>query len=582
MRKCQELATVLATEYAEKTINSRLPKLVISLKNTASESYCARYAAGKLSIEAGSLLAQTYAISHLSTAIKAGHLSDFIGENTPRFPLRPLWLKALTEIYLTDSLSIHLPDFMLAEDANLLIPRFCKRLIECGYNSILIGSHDNCITPSSPNTKINSADNLAAIFQQLSDHGIKILLKPNFAANQDGSCSCPSKSTSTRSPPLHILLGSSFDFLFKLFPKIEAFFWESLYLSPAFRNDVLSIDATDATDAEIALAEVQMLEKCIQGRSKLILYMPSNHHDEALRQARWITKFIDDMGKNSILAFNAVSGGHFDDHSLDHPLWELLRTSPDTSSTAFLPIINIGLIKQGEGLWPTTNFDLLDRFLPRCNRHRFEGIIGLVSHIPESGSLLDCNLWVAGQTLWRFQPTSLLAETWFKAFRPNEDVQFSLKVMKIARTLSLDLSLLRSIAVNPEAVPISSEQAKIYGDNILTSLKLLKLVYEKEMNVRRKNGVKLNRITLNRDQTIGVGSDAEKNSHPPIKEYFTFFAHNVKQLLGSFLPAFNMPVSFILGEEEQNISFWNHDLETPHRGHKNSIMEAIYLENRYL
>ncbi|MBA3604354.1 MAG: hypothetical protein H0W50_12135, partial [Parachlamydiaceae bacterium] len=105
MRKCQELATVLATEYAEKAKNTRLPKLVLSLKNNESESYCARYAAGKLTIEAGSLLAQTYAICQLGTAIKAGHLSDFIGENNPRFPLRPLWLKAITEIYLTDSLS---------------------------------------------------------------------------------------------------------------------------------------------------------------------------------------------------------------------------------------------------------------------------------------------------------------------------------------------------------------------------------------------------------------------------------------------------------------------------------------------
>ncbi|MBA3604194.1 MAG: hypothetical protein H0W50_11295, partial [Parachlamydiaceae bacterium] len=472
-------------------------------------------------------------------------------------------------------LSIHLPDFMLAEDANLLIPRFCKRLIECGYNSILIGSHHKCKVTSSPSTKINAADNLVAIFRQLNDHGIKILLKPNFAVNLEGPSTSPSPY------PLKISLERSFDFLYNLFPRIEALFWESLYLSPAFRNEVLTIDASDATDAESALAEVQMLEKCIQGRSKLIFYMPSNHHDEALRQARWINKFIDDMGKNSIISFNAVSGGHFDDHCSDHPLWELLRISPDTSSTAFLPVINIGLIKQGEGLWPTTNFDLLDRFLPRCTRHRFEGIIGLISHIPESGSLLDCNLWVAGQTLWRYQPTSLLAETWFKAFRPTEDVQFTLKVMKIARTLSLDLSLLRSIAINPEAAPVTAEEAKIYGENILTSLRLLKLFYEKEKNAKRKTGVKLNGIKLNRGQ-INASSDSDANSRPSIKEYFTFFAHNVKQLLGSFLPAFNMPVSFIMGEEEYNISFWNHDLETPHRGHKNSIMEAIYLENRYL
>ncbi len=551
MRKCQELATALAAEYAEKSKNKRMPKLILSLKDKPDEGFSAKYSAGKLSIHAGSLLAQTYAICHLGAAINAGHLPDSLGENHPRFPLRPLWLKALMEVFLTDHVTLHLPEFMLAEDAKVLIPRFCKRLIECGYNSVLIGTHLSNWKLSPSTTTSSPTTNLEDIFQQLHDHGIKIILKPNFAID--------ATTLFLGSPQLKTHLQNSFDALFRLFPKIDAFFWESLCQTPAYLNDPMALDSTDG---EIALTEIKLLEHCLQNRSNLIFYIPSPPKNEALRQARWITKFVDEMGVKSLLSFNAVSGSFYDDHSADHPLWELLRTSPDVSSTALLPIINIGLVKQGEGLWPITNFDLLDRFVSRCYRHHFEGAIGLISHIPESGSLLDCNLWVAGQTLWRDHPPFLIAETWFKAFRPAEDAQFSLELMKIARGIVLQLSLLRSIASNEsEGISLGIDEAKIHGESILSSLKKLKLLYEKQ---------------------VSLHLDVKDDSRPSIKEYFSFFAHDVKQLLGSFLPTFNLPLSHVLDEEESQISFWSHELEIPHRGHKNSTMEAIYLENRYL
>lgn len=546
MRKCQELATVLATEYAENSKNKQFPKLMLSHKNRESESFFATYAAGKLSIDASSLLAQSYAISHLGTAIKAGHLADFIGESTPRFPLRPLWLKASTEVYLAENISLHLPDFMLAEDARLLIPRFCKRLIECGFNAILIGNQQSGWKSPISHIPTKSNTHLSDIFQQLNDHAIKILIKPHF--HLDLATAYPS------STQLHDRLQDSIESLFKLFPKFEALFWESLCATPAYRNGA---EAVDAIDAEIVLSEIRLLEQILQNRSKLIFYMPAVQQNEGLRQARLITHLIDDMGKNSVLAFNAVCGEFFDDHSGDHPLWELLRASPDSSATALLPLLNIGLLKQGEGLWPITNFDLLERFLSRCYRHHFAGIIGMTSHIPEPGSLLDCNLWVAGQALWRMLPPSLLAETWFKAFRQKEDPHFFLTAMKTARSISLELSRLRSIASNLAHTPLGIEEAKIYGENILAALKRLKFLYEKQKNPK-------------------------KDTRPSTKDHFPFFAHDVRQLLGSFLPTFNLPLAHIFDVEEPDISFWSHELEKPHRGHKGSIMEAIYLENRYL
>lgn len=538
MKKCQELATVLAAEYAERSKNRHAPHLHLSIKEKNGEGYTSSYAGGKLSITANNLLAQTYAISQMGTAIQARHLAEYLGESSPRFSLRPLWLKAPIEVSLTDQLSLHLPEFMLAEDAQLLLPRLCKRLIECGYNSILIGTHQNNWelkeVPSTLTVDLNS------LIQQLHDHGIQVILKPNFKTEISSKAPCKSKA----------YLEAVINELFIDFPAIDGLFWESLWQTPAYHEDEESLDLTDA---EIALSEIEILESCIQDRSKLIFYMaaPNANKNEAARQAKWILSLLDDMKKNSILAFSAVVGSAFDDHAKDNPLWEILRESPDFSATALLPILNVGLVKQGEGLWPVTNFDLLERFLPRCSGHSFAGIVCTASHLPQAGSVLDCNLWVAGQSLWRSIAPSLLAETWFKAFRPEENPALCLQVMEKARSIALNLTAIPKLN-------LAADEAKIYGDSLMGNLRQLNWILDKEH--------------------CSSGSSA----HPSIKDHFTFFSRDVKQLLAIFLPTYNLSLSFHSTHDEPTASFWSHELDTPHRGPKNSTMEAIYLENRYL
>lgn len=541
MRKCQELAAVLAAEYTE---NRTGKHLTLSLKDwpKKSESFLASYSAGKLSIEAGSPLAQVYAICQLSAATKACHLADYLGESQPRFPLRPLWLKATIEMALSPNMTLHLPDFMLAEDARLLLPRFCKRLLECGYNSILIGTQLKDPPFSTPSPA--PCTDLSAIFQQLHDHGIKILLKPSFALDTD--------TLSFYDPQFETLLQTSIDTLFLLFPEIDGFFWESLWQTATYRSHA---KAFESTDAEIVLSEIHLLEKCLQKRAMLIFYLAHASEKEAYEQARWLPSLVDDMGPGSILAFNAVCGALYDDHQNSHPIWDSLRESPDTSATPWMPILNVGLIKQGEGLWPTTNFELIDRFLNRCYRHQFIGAIGLAGHLPQTGSVLDCNLWVFGHSLWKALPASLLAETWFKAFRPKENPAFCLKIMSLARAIALDMSFLRATYEGNE--PLKNEAAKIYGDSILSRLKQVKWLLDNHKN-------------------------REVAQAPSIKEHFPFFARDIKQLLAAYLPTYNLPLSHTLESDEPTTSFWNADLESPSCGEKNSIMELIFSQNHYL
>lgn len=544
MRKCQELATALATEYQEMTKNKQAPRLVLSLKDKKEEGYISSYAAGKLSIIANNSLSQAFAISQLCAAVNARHLAEFLGEIKPRYALRPLWLKATNEISFGKGLSIHLPEFMIAEDAELLIPRLCKRLIECGYNAILIGSHFNCWEEENP--KINELKiDLNAMLKQLHEHGIQVILKPNVQIDFNSTSLTKNLKSS---------LENIFNDFYDQFSNVDYIFWESLWLTSVYQNDP---KALLMTDSEMLLEEIRLLEQNLVNKSKLIFYMsaPRAQEKECLRHARWMINLLDDMHQNSMIAFNAVCGYPHSDHQCGHPIWELLRESPDCSSTPLLPVLNIGLVNQGEGLWPIINADLLDRFLPRCSRHHFAGALSMASHMPRSGSVLDCNLWVAGQSLWRDISPLLLLETWFKAFRSDENLHFCLKAMKCGRDIAMQLC---SLSPQHLLESLSGEESKIYGDHILSSLKQLQNQWKKQIDKK------------------------SLNAHPKIKDYFNFFAKDVKQLLGAYLPTYNIPLSYLIDNEEPSISFWNAKLDTPNRGHKNSIMEAIYLENRYL
>lgn len=531
MRKSQELTDALKTEYLEKIVEG-FPKLVLKKNPMPPEAFSANYSAKTLIIEASSPIGHSYGISKLTAAIKGNHLADYLGKSIPRFLWRPIWLKAAYKVEVNEHISLHLPEFMCAADAVHLTPRFCRRLIECGYNSIVIGSQ----LPQ-PSLKLcTNKIQLKLIFEQLREQGIKIIVKPSF--NLNAASICP------YDPEFQKNIKSCIDLTLGDIAPIDSIFWESLSLQEEYRNHS---QALDATDAELLLAEIRTVEKAINKRAELIFFLPSPlDSKKKISQAKWMNLIIDEMSPGSTLAFNAVQGTLYDDHSDNHPIWELLREAPDTSAIPWMPIINFGLVRQGEGLWPLTNFDLVDRFIPRCHRHHFAGVISLSSYLPQPGSLLDCNLWVAGQSLWSCKPSSLFAETWFKAFRPEEDRTACLDAFKKAREIGLTLSRLRSLA---QGAACTGEEARMHGELLLAQLKHIRWLWDS------KNG---------------------PTSH--FKAYFSYFSRDVKQLTTTFLPTFSLPLSHLIDHQEPATSFWAHSNERPHREPQNKQMEAIFNE----
>lgn len=524
-----DLEKILVCEYESIQGVKRIPKLDLRLNSNRTEGFHASYAGNVLTIEAQSHLEQAYGISKLGVALRANHLHDFLGEHTPRFQLRPLWLKGDQEFTLNSTLKISIPKLLSNPEAKKTLPKVCKRLIECGFNALIIGSYfEKAALPAATLT----TSELKGLFDQLHAHGILLILKPDFDLPKTAFCPYEEEFLSSTE--------KSFDLFFKNFSNLAGIFWESLRQKEGYRSHPR---ARYATDAEATLKEIQGLEQALRQRTRLIFYLACPpEKKESLLQARWMASLIDQIHPNSMLAFTAVHGHFYDDHAPDHPLWEILRQTPHASSNAWMPLINLGLIKQGEGLWPLTNLDLLDRFMPRCQRHSFGGIIGMASDICLPGSLLDCNLWVAGHSFWHSCSPSLLAETWFKAFKAEDHFTPCLKGLARARELALILSELRTKAL---PFPPTGEEARIYGELVMSKLKELKAFWEK---------------------------------HPSVflKSYWPYFARDIKHLLTNYLPTFSLPFSYMVDNQDPLHSFWAHNQENVCRFKEDPIMENIF------
>lgn len=559
MKKCQELALVLADEYNEMAKTLRIPLLKLHLgKDSTLESFSAICRAGTLDLYSDGPLAQAYALSFMTVAVKSGHLADYLGTRKPKFALRPLWLGSPAKVAISQHVGLHVPEFMLAEDRQFWLPRFCKRLLECGYNSVMIGAqHGAFISKPAKQTF-----ELSEICHHMLDHGIQLIVKPKFYL-PPGSLpahKCPYDKNFAS------FLATAYSELATELPQLSYIFWESMLLYSNYRYHP---NAKEATTIEIVLEEVRLLESLLGANTGLIFYLPSPNPQSAQKQAAWIPELLDDLGPKTVLAFSAVAGEISADHQLDHSLWNTLRLHRESSATPLLPIVNLGAVHQGEGLWPLVNLDLCERFIPRCQRHNFLGMIGFANHLPKQGGWLDSLLWVAGHSQWdSFQP-HLLMETWFKAFYPNEDFSHCYPLLKDARKIALRTSSLHALACNRKRANLASEEWRVYAEEILAQLKLLQM--------------QCDRYFMKSFQACSQN----------LQGHFNIFMADIKRFIDNFWQFFHLPAINLLNKEEIGPGFWSQTAnksspptswfhEEPQRGLPGSDMEAIFFQNRLL
>ena len=112
MKKTQQYVEKLTQQWKES-----FSKLVLeAIGNSNQQGYSAKYVAGTLYLRADNPLGAVFGISQLNIGSKSGHLAEFLGNQQPRYPIRPLWVRNPPE------------------DWDL----FCTKVIEWGFNAVVV------------------------------------------------------------------------------------------------------------------------------------------------------------------------------------------------------------------------------------------------------------------------------------------------------------------------------------------------------------------------------------------------------------------------------------------------------------
>ncbi len=355
------------------------------------EGYQASFRAGTVNIVGESPLGAAYGLSQLKAGLTSGHLMECLGEIHPAFSLRPLWLEEVPH--------------------NLMSEHFCRRLIELGYNSVIINGEQT--------------GDFTAQSSFLHGYGLNLIV----CANQ---------------------VKQGADYLL----------WKSQHDQPDFNA------ASDLTHAEKLEKEMRQLEKSLPKGTGLIYFLPFLEYVEPEKQAQWLYRLSLVAGPHTILAFSNVAGEPTADDRPPHPFWDRLRLLADRCTTPLLPILNSGSVKQGEGLWPTLPVDTMDRCFAQMIHHNFVGVAGLARRLPPSYGLLHCALWIAGQRLWRHQSTHQLAKTWALAYRSDWNFSRDLNSLKRLRDIAVELNGLTTSIRKGQTLTISLDECRAIAEGI--------------------------------------------------------------------------------------------------------------------
>lgn len=544
MEKAHAVAGKIAKKI-EAQGSKRKPRLMWTVKKASyKEGFNFQYAGGEFRLDAASAASAVFGLHQLQMGVVSGHAAELEGEWRPRFPLRPLWIGCDQEIALSTGVSTFCSSYLceaaVCQD-RVKLERFCEHILELGYNCILLGSGKSVSKPG----PCHSSVIIKFVCSILHEYGLKIIVKPELTYPNAAKC--------VLDQAYYVHVQHSLKQLGRELPQLDGIFWESHCWLPECREYPL---VRETTEADLVRAEIKMLEGVV--KKPLIYYIPASNQEIAKQQAVWIPSVCDDAGTHTILAFPAVAGDMYADHLPPHPLWAVLRRSPDVSSTALMPIVNIGSVGQGEGLWPSLNLDLSERYIGGCLRHRFAGAMCLVNRLSEKGTFLHCNLWLAAQLMWREQPVLRLAETWFLAERPDLNFPCLMDALYSLRVLTLQLSHLRSLEQDKHQ--LTQDECRVLVESILAKLKHLQIQFEKTRN--------------------------KKSSRPTAADYFIPFARDARLITLRALQNMHMPLLHLKKEEDSQGGFWVEGLsgemgkflDNPQKRSSDSVMEVIYNE----
>lgn len=405
-----------AAEFAKKMA---LPEVELKYRRTGdAEGYVFRLWRGRGEVVAASSLGAAYGACRsretlISQAVEA------LGEQKPLFDKRILFIEgdSLVEGVIT------LPKALLAEPERHT-RTLCEGAIALGFNTIAFGA---LLSPGvrEEAAPLPAIELIAAIVEE---YGLKLYAM--------------------------VMAAASIPALIRLWPGCSG----AIVTSRVSKQSQATM-----TYVELIAEGAACLRKAMDKRLDLLLYLPESS------LTGW-EELLDTLPQGVTLLFPAKAGCSLSG-SL-HPLWESLRRSPDSAATPLLPIINVGGLGVGGGLWPLLLYPYIDEVMSRMRRHPFSGIVAMVPTMPTIKGLSHCNLWVLGQRLWsQGYSANELAAQWFDIYLPDYSFEKCEPTLLEATALALRIDELMGAATSQ----YSSEQWRSLVEEAFARLKALNL-----------------------------------------------------------------------------------------------------------
>jgi hypothetical protein len=383
---------------------------------TSLQSYHSQLWRGKLSVRAETPLSAAYGVCRSLIAWR-GQVTEWLGDQQPRYENRLLWIEGDVEIKLDPALTIVLPRHLVSSSLSITLEEriviLCRKAIEMGFNGLILGALFAEVLQSGdlPRSECLLIDQVIAGF------GLRFFIMP-LASDES----------------------IDYSTLFDVFPAC---------CGVVYRCVKLAKQPESTTQLEKLVMQVNCVRQAVPDSKELLCYLPQDILTcQKYRYSGVWSQLCDQLPGNTTLVFSATAA---DPPSLAvsmHPFWNELRCSLDVSGVPLLPLLNVGAIGCGGGLWPLSLANEIENTIAKCRRHYFSGVIAIIPAMPKDGSLAHSNLWVTAQRLWRGEASaSELMALWFDVYRPDVDYTKAMPLLTEATALALEVTSLFSVSI---------------------------------------------------------------------------------------------------------------------------------------
>ena len=501
----------------EKRRDPSFPSIVLSKighgSHSKDQAVDIRVVDSHVDIAAGRGLSGAAASAQFAVAHRAGHHAEWIGSHTAQFTDRWLWLGGRCVVTVGEGLRVVIPE-VLKEELEAPgngVDALCQRVIQLGWNGILFGARADCAVEET----LEGLRNLGPLIARFHKHGLRVGIRPTVVRLAKSPVSTCPVNTDYHEHVVTALRSWLWSPAVSDSERPDTLLWESRCRSSQFSTDP---SADGLLYHDLLTAELGMVEAAAACRINVTFLVPWRQQLPEGRQIDAMMRLCQHASKGTSIAYSGVSNGGSatgGDNGVGrlHPLWNQLREYGHVPATKLLPVVNVGGVGQGEGLWPCSYLSELEACLPLMAASPCSGAIAVTNTVPELDAMLGGSLWAAGCALNTGRAASVFFDTWRRAYRSSwsdRECEVVAVATRLASRASLALAKVEGDALRDLAETLFSESRYLKrmsegGDPELQALvtPFVRDVRRMIMGAAQTKGLSLGNVATSDDSGFG-------------------------------------------------------------------------------